>query len=320
MDNSHKNDAWIEHIQLEKILDQAFLSAKVRQSTCAGLCYPDEAKELRLWLDLHFAKYLQTPSSPVHALFAPHIDFRVNIDIYAKAFSNIRNLRPKKVFLIGTSHYSGMYWPAYENKPFILTTKDFETPLGVVKTDKEMVKTLSEKCPFATTHDVAHRNEHALELHIVLLAYLWQHPFEIVPILVGGLDELLYSDKNPSMDALKHFGDILQSTIEEDDLILISGDLSHIGRKFGDKVAAENIRSASKKNDVDFLHTSAHSSPAELIKLMQSNTDEFRICGFPPMLTYKMAFPNTKGTSLAHAYWDEKGSQSGVSFAAMSFS
>ncbi len=107
-----------------------------------------------------------------------------------------KEVRPDRVVFLATSHYSGNHYPLYDGKPFIATRKRFETPLGSVVADQEFMNLLEEQsevtgCSFS---DRAHRSEHSIELHLIFLQYLWSHPFKIVPILVGSLEELYYKE------------------------------------------------------------------------------------------------------------------------------
>src|SRR5699024_6306537 len=92
------------------------------------------------------------------ALYAPHIDPRVALDRYVEASSPLKNLQPKRVVMLATSHYAGWYPDLYEEQPFILVDKDFELPLGTIHRDADTIAALSdlEKGYGISSHDRAH--------------------------------------------------------------------------------------------------------------------------------------------------------------------
>ena len=94
------------------------------------------------------------------AILMPHIDFRVAPAVYGPGFAPLQDHDADLVIMVGTSHY-------WADDAFILTEKDFTTPLGIVKTDVDLVRALSESLPGVAKTDIAHRPEHSLELHLV---------------------------------------------------------------------------------------------------------------------------------------------------------
>ncbi len=124
------------------------------------------------------------------AIVAPHIDFHRGGPAYAWAYKPLAESAGADLYiLLGTSHCGG-------RSPYILTPKDFETPLGLVETDREFVQKLQASCAedcFADEY--FHRGEHSLEFQVVLLKYIAhkraeltgrpEKPFKIVPILVS---------------------------------------------------------------------------------------------------------------------------------------
>ena len=96
-------------------------------------------------MDKAFDNHFTDTAQNARALYAPHIDPRVGLSSYVKAFSTIRNLTPKKVFILATSHYSGMYGKLYEHYPFIISEKTFQLPNGSVNSNKNFKRMLSPK-------------------------------------------------------------------------------------------------------------------------------------------------------------------------------
>jgi MEMO1 family protein len=259
----------------------------------------------------------------VKALYAPHIDLRVGMASYVPAFRLLAELRPQRVVLLATSHYSGSYYPLYDGKPFIVTRKSFETPMGTIPADIETIRLLEEHaeatgCSFS---DRAHRNEHSIELHLIFLQYLWSHSFDIVPLLVGSLEDLYYMEDGDTGKKVEAMASFLRNRFADDPdtLFVISGDLSHVGMKFGDQVPASELFSDIRTFDHKFLDHSAAASSSELLRHMKKDHDPYRICGFPPLYTALKSLRNVKGEITSYELWDERDRESAVTFGSVLF-
>ncbi|MFA5668086.1 MAG: AmmeMemoRadiSam system protein B [Balneolaceae bacterium] len=295
--------------------------SKLHQPVTAGHSYPSEASELQKYLDDAFKKYEQTePVVKAKALYAPHIDTTVGLSSYVKAFSAIKHIKPKRVVILATSHYSGLFGELYDESPFIVVDKTFAMPNGDISTDKESISLLkqiaSRKNIGVSFQDRAHRIEHSIELHLLFLNYIWNHNFKIVPILVGGFDELLYMDDSYRAEQVNEFSKLLKKEFGDDEntFFLISGDLSHFGRKFGDDKSAQELLNSVQEFDHKFMHEAVINNAEGLRSLLKTDFDATRICGFPPLQTFLHTLPNLKGTQLSYDIWDETERESAVSF------
>ncbi len=343
-----------------ELIESEYEASSKHTSTTAGSSYPDDPDEILTFLDNVFSAHPNSkPVKYARALYAPHIDPRVGMAGYVKAFSAIRELKPSRVVILATSHYSGLYSDLYEESPFIISDKTFVMPNGEVKSDIAAIQKLKkisvpefnskrerilkqvqdnpvkenpggknsrhaeldsasvDASKFGISfHDRAHRIEHSIELPLLFLNYIWNHDFEIIPILVGNLDELLYSKNSLKEQKLGSFSSLLREQFKNDKetFFLISGDLSHFGHKFGDEQAASTMFEEVKINDECFLETGASGSPERLISLMKEEYDPYRVCGFPPLLTYLKTFPKHSGKILSYDLWDEREQESAVSF------
>lgn len=308
------------HYQEKSIKKESrFENKQVREPALVNQSYPNNRAELTAFLD----DYLQTNSNrgkkPQKALYAPHIDLRVGQDNYKNAFSTLHNIKPKKVVILATSHYSGYYGDYYSGKPFIGSNKDFSIPGRTFKADQKSIEILDNNAfdNGFTTRDRAHRVEHSIETHLLLASHYWKHDFTVVPILVGGFDELFYKTDGEMGKKLNAFTSDLRLIDDEDTFFLISGDLSHVGKKFGDVMPAEELRNDVENFDKSFMNYSSDNNSDGLIKFMANDLDQYRVCGFPPMLTFLKAFPKLKGEILQYDWWDEKERESAVSYSSI---
>ncbi len=301
--------------------EREFEETEKRPPVCAGSSYPAGREEIIAQFSKAFNEISDDATSDnevIKALYAPHIDPRVGIKSYVRAFLPLKDLKPKRVIILATSHYSGLYRKVYENKPFIVSEKHFVTPLGLVENDRKAVSDMKQSeldlgCSFK---DRAHRIEHSIELHLIFLQYLWHHNFKILPILVGSFDELLYTENGKKGEQIQNFTRYLNRTYSDDPdtLFMISGDLAHIGRKFGDPVPASNLFEEVRAFDRQFLDRAKSGDKKQVLSLMKESMDRYRICGFPPLLTFLNTLSDVKGEILSYDLWDESERESAVTF------
>lgn len=307
-------------------VEEEYERSTLHESVTAGASYPDDPQELRQLLGEAFKNHSNGVANAenVKALYAPHIDPRVALDSYVKAFAPIKNLKPKRVVILATSHYAGLYPEVYQNSPFVLVNKDFELPLGTIKRDQNAINELREynKETGITAQDRAHRLEHSIELHLLFLSYLWDHEFTIVPFLTRGLDELYYKQDGHLGKQLDDFSSLMRDQYgkDNDTFFLISGDLAHFGKKFGDESAAEMMFEDVKSFDQKFLNHASGNQRAKLLELMKEEYDPYRICGFPPLYTFLNGMPDLKGKVLNYDLWDEQERDSAVTFGSILYS
>ncbi len=293
---------------------QRFFACDAIEAVCAGSVYPADPSALRTYLDSILDSVPATAyPQHAHAAFIPHIDFRIAGQHYAYPFNAIRKSEFDLIIHIGTSHYG---W----QDRFLLTTKDFITPLGRIETDRQLVEALRRKVGLPLTrNDLAYQPEHALELHHVFLQHLFpERAFSVLPVLVTSFHDFVYRSEYPTSDAkFSSFCRALSEVVRESGrqpLILISGDLSHIGRRFGDHWDAAPMLDRLRGEDYEILDAIASGSSIQLFTLIAQSGDAHRICGFPPALTFLEAFAPGKGLMLDYGQWNDIETKSAVSF------
>ncbi len=110
-------------------------------------------------------------------LIVPHAGYQYS---GLTAISAYRQLKDgiKRFILIGPCH-DCMYGTAY------LDDEDYwNSPLGAVKVDKDIVHELSEYDNFRVSND-QHAREHSLEVQIPFLKYFVKNDFSIVPVILA---------------------------------------------------------------------------------------------------------------------------------------
>jgi len=317
-------------------LVEEFRRQPARPAAHAGGAYKANPAELKMQLDGFFAAPNgpgppngNHRAAPPKAIVAPHIDFHRGGPAYAWAYKSLVESAGADLFvLLGTSHCGGQ-------APFILSLKDFETPLGLVETDKDFVNRLQQRCDrdlFADEY--LHRGEHSLEFQAVFLKYAAQlratmagaaeRPFKIVPILVSSFHPMLLSQTPPERDdtvqkLLSALRDFVQHETRQ--VCLVAGvDLAHVGREFGDSepITEAFLEWVEKEDRKLIARLSALDAPGFFNEIVKDQ-DKRRICGFSPLYSLIHLLDGASGTHLKYsqAFTPETGSA--VTFTSMVF-
>jgi AmmeMemoRadiSam system protein B len=214
-----------------------------------------------------------------------------------------------------------------ESGLFSISSKDFETPLGTVPSDRLAVsRFLQAAGALAVPHDFAHRNEHSIEFQVVMLQNALEGQFTLVPILCGSLFEHLIlgeSSRPRDFEELTPALDCLAEMIAEpgSQTLLVAGvDMCHIGPKFGDRKPGIQIARDSKAHDRALLD---HLTAMDVEKFCSESKyvrDRYHVCGFSVLSMLLEILPEgVKSKELGYHIWHEAPTQSAVSFAAAAF-
>src|SRR5262245_14779110 len=214
-----------------------------RPPACAGHSYPEDAKACREYLDERIAAADGAPvPERVAAVLAPHIDLRGGGACHGAAARALARCPAEVFVVIGTAHSS-------IERPFALTSHDFLTPLGAVRTDRAIVERLAARGGGGLLDDeLAHRGEHSVEFQALWLqhALRGRENLSIVPVLAGSLHERI-ADGRPGrsdprvadfVDALRALRDVLGDRVA----FVASVDLAHVGPKYGDETPVTAAR------------------------------------------------------------------------------
>ena len=260
------------------------------------------------------------PSGRLRAVLAPHMDYGRGNVTYGHAFKELVENSDARVFVIvGTSHYSP--------SRFSLSRQHFDTPLGLVDTDQDYVGRIVDHYGDGLLNDpVAHVPEHSIELEVALLQFLLagRRPFRIVPLLTGSIHDLVMGKEDPggADDVARMVAALREAEAACPDPVcyVISGDLAHIGPKFGDERKAEGPWLAeSRTKDAAILKTFDAADPAAFFGVIAGEENRRRICGLSPAWLTLAATRPTAGKVLHYQqYVHPKGHES-VSFAAAAF-
>lgn len=318
----------------KKIVD-AFSRLPVRPPAHVGGVYKEDPADLMTQLGEFFLrpngpgdpdgkKESRTPK----AIVAPHIDFHRGGPAYAWAYKDLAESAGADLYiLLGTSHCGG-------EKPFILTAKDFQTPLGIVKTDKEFVTKLQQKCKADLFADeYLHRGEHSLEFQVVFLKYVAERrarqsgrerPFHIVPILVSSFHRMMRDRTLPERSPeVEEFLKALRELVAEDSrqICFVAGvDLAHVGMQFGDRdpVTPEFLKWVEDE-DRRLIARLAALDAQGFFNEIAKDQDRRKICGFSPLYSLIHLLDGSRGKELKYSQAFTQETGSAVTFASMVF-
>lgn len=290
---------------------QEYRSAERRAAALAGQAYPADPAGLtealigyarsdqpgRQVLDLE----LPAPSAPPRGLVSPHIDYNRGGPLYAQTWLPAARalLEADLVIIFGTDHSGGL-------GKVTLTDRDFATPYGVLRTDRDLVQALADRLPEDLfEEEIHHRNEHSIEL-----AGIWLHH------AIGGQDKLILpvlcgSFAHYTMGGQPHGGDLpdrfvaclRELTAGRKTFAVAAADLAHVGPAFGDRHgwgAAERRQLAD--SDRRLAQAIGQGDADAFLQALIANRDQTRICGLPPIYLTLRYLGETRGELSGYAH------------------
>jgi MEMO1 family protein len=227
--------------------------SQVRNPAVAGLFYPENPQKLHSMLADYLGAAHAADGVP-KAIIAPHAGYIYSGPVAASAYAPIQPARGSitRVVLLGPAHRVGFHGLALSSADF------FATPLGRITIDQEAVNIIS-RLPQVQVMDVAHAQEHSLEVHLPFLQEVLGK-FSLVPLVVG--------DAEPADVA--EVLELLWGGPET--LIVISSDLSH----YHDYKTAQQLDRATSKaieelrlEDIQYDHACGRNPVKGLLQVAQ---------------------------------------------------
>ncbi|NPA41992.1 MAG: AmmeMemoRadiSam system protein B [Aquificae bacterium] len=221
-----------------------------RRPAVAGTFYPAELDKLNKLVDLLCGEE-PTQKIKAKAILVPHAGLiysgKTACAVYKRVYI------PERIVLLGPNH------TGYGTEISVYPGEAWETPYGDVFIDQELKEEVL-KYTYAEPDESAHLYEHSLEVQLPFLFRYAEHPFRILPIILG------YLDYDRARDFGRFLGSILQN---RDALIVISSDMSHY-------IPAEE---AQKKDEILISAMERLATDELYLKRIQYN---ITMCGFIP--------------------------------------
>jgi AmmeMemoRadiSam system protein B len=308
-------------------LEGEFLASPVRPASHAGGAYAADPDELRQAINALFSEPegpgpIEWPAASSHRVvgaITPHIDFHRGGSAYAWGYRRLAEQGDGDLFVVFGTCHTGMA------DPFALTRKDYATPLGPARVDRDFVEAVSARAGqdvFAS--ELAHRSEHSIEFQTVFLRYLYgdRRDFTIVPILASFAHEALAHGRGPEDDPrVPRFLDAVADAIATSRrrvTIIAGADLAHMGPRFGDSapVSPEELRRIERE-DREMLGAVEAGDARAFFDAVARDGDRRRICGYSPIYATLRVLGRPRGELRRYGQWPDP--QGVVSFASVTF-
>lgn len=306
-------------------LYEEWANTKVRPPYHAGQAYPADKEELTSFLDKFYADPQgpgEAPAGPrgnsLKGIVAPHMSIKDSGAATTHAFKKLAEGTEAELFVIfGTGHME-------EQRMFVLSDKDFQTPLGTAPADKDLVHRVARlqknRNPI---NDYLHKQEHSIEFMVVFLQHaLAEREIRILPVLCSGTGPSIISMTPPAKDpAFKDFMQALRKAISERGeqvCFIASADLAHLGPRYGDQERYTPIRMPEEEeSDMKMIEPLLSGDGDGFFNVIAGHKDKRKICGLPPVYAAMKASAAEKARLLKWSFWHEEATHSVVTFASM---
>jgi AmmeMemoRadiSam system protein B/AmmeMemoRadiSam system protein A len=249
-------------------------SAAVKEPAVAGSFYPADSKKLAADLDGYLGQSGDTgEEGRLLAVVAPHAGYIYSGGVAGHSYARLKGKNIRRVILLGPTHYAAV------NGAVIYPGSGMKTPLGVVRVDEALARSLADDKSGVKLAAEPFEREHSLEVQLPFLQRSLKE-FSVVPILIGRMTQESY----------KHLGDRIATILKSDTsaVLVISTDLSH----YHDSATASGM-------DKKVLDAIERLSGGDLERLLFSGEGE--ACGGGPVL-YGMAAARGAGATEARLY------------------
>jgi len=187
----------------------------LRQPAVAGKFYPRTERQVRGEIDRLYDTYLGrrprlNTAGPrkIVGLVVPHAGYVYSGPVAAYAYAALANDGFPETFIVIGPNHSGL------GSPVSMTTEDFDTPLGEVRVDKEIIKGMGR---LIVDDPMAHRYEHSIEVQLPFIQY-FKEDITFVPIAMAAQDH---------ETAVEVAEEIKKACRGRDVVIIASTDFSH---------------------------------------------------------------------------------------------
>lgn len=211
----------------------------VRNPIVAGQFYERSSDALDKQINECFSSKFGPGSLPnkkrdknIFGIISPHAGYTFSGPCQAWAYKELAESKfPDLFILLGLSH---------SGSPSCVSLEDWETPLGVVKTDTEFIKTLMQNSGLKQD-ETAHSQEHSIEVQLPFLQFVNKGQLDqirIAPVIVSG-DH-------------KKIAESIVKTIKETNKkvqVIASSDFTHYGLNYGYFPFSTNIKENMYKLD-----------------------------------------------------------------------
>jgi len=320
LENSHFQEA------RDRVIE-AYRETPVRAASHAGVSYEKDKKALMGQLEELFSSQegpgspaVESPTGRLKGLIAPHIDIKRGGSCFASSYAELaRECTATTFVILGISH-------AQTRRRFVLTDRDFDTPLGVVPADRDFIESMTKKLNTDFFEDeLVHRSEHSVEFQVLFLRYIYRghSDVRIVPILCSSQDEIYAGYSPGDTPEFQEFTAALKAILQErgNQACCIAGvDLSHLGQRFGQTISmTPYLLKQAQEEDMNMIQRILDLDAEGFFRLIQEEKDRRNVCGVPAIYTLLKLIDARTSRLLKYDQSVEHNTQSVVTFMSAAF-
>ncbi len=231
----------------------------IRKPVVSGSFYDQDSKRLNSQIQRWMQPFTEKGAEAWAAL-VPHAGYVYSGAIAAQTLAQVQPV--STIFLLGPNHTGVGEAVAVD------PSEAWQTPLGIMSVDHEAAAQLVDQCVYAQWDDLAHQNEHSLEVIVPFLQA--RHLTEqIVPVCIGTLE----------LPVLEALGQALARSIATSPMptmIVVSSDMNH----FADLEATEQL-------DQMALDELLRLDPRRLLQVVRAH--HISMCGIAPAAVMLLA-------------------------------
>jgi len=198
------------------------------------------------------------------------------------------------IVILGTNH-TGLC-----SNYSMLVSEDWETPLGIIKTDKEFGKRLIEEFEIYEEEE-CHIYEHSIEVQLPFLYYLFNGSFKLVPIVVSDLN----------IERIREFVKVLDKISRELNrkvFLISSSDFTHHGAGYGYVRFNEKISEKVKELDMKYIERIINLDSRGFLDLIYKENGT--VCGVSPIIAF-IEYTKLKGGKVELLKYYNSGEKTG---------
>ena len=232
-----------------------------RPMAVAGSFYSNDKNELSQQIKTLLKDSKSFADVDVNAIIVPHAGYVFSADTASVAYKTLKK-KYKNIFLIGSSHHVNI------DGVSIYNIGNYKTPLGEVRVNQEIVSKL-EGSKYISFHKNAHTKEHTLEVQLPFLQTIYGDDLQIVPIIMA----------TSNFETIKSIADSLKPYFNDENLFVISTDLSHYpSYEDAKKIDSLTLNALVKNNSLEFIEAIVNNEKSLTSNLQTS------ACGWSSLL------------------------------------
>ena len=257
----------------------------LRRAVVAGSFYEGKPEALKAQVEACFLHKLGPGRLPkmndpgprqILGLVCPHAGYLYSGPVAANAyFSLAQDGRPDTVVILGPNH------TGYGNPLSAMREGAWQTPLGNVPIDSDVADDIAEETGILDFDEIAHRQEHSIEVQLPFLQYLYGSKFKFVPIC------FLMQDLETATEVGRGLAEVL---VNRNAVVIASSDFTHY-----------ESQARVERKDFDALKAVEMLDEQKFYEIIE--TEKVSACGYAPiatLITYAKALGAKTAQLLAH--------------------